>query len=81
MGRTVCVGRVLGFLEFFPFFQDGRRPWAHVGPVCVTHVFRFSGGSSPPIRLSLIVVPDRRGLLDVGGLTSGMRALLSIGRR
>ena len=30
MGRTVSVGRVLGF---FPFFQIGRRPWAFVGSV------------------------------------------------
>jgi hypothetical protein len=58
MGHTTCVGRVLGLLESFPFFQDGRRPWALVGPVCVTHVFHFSSGISPPIRVSLIVVPD-----------------------
>ena len=58
MGRTMCVGRVLGFLESYPFFQDGRRPCALVGPVCVTHVFHFSCGISPPIRVSLIVVPD-----------------------
>ena len=25
MGRTVYVGRVLGFFESFPFFQIGRR--------------------------------------------------------
>ena len=25
MGRTACVGRVLGFFESFPFFQIGRR--------------------------------------------------------
>ena len=26
MGRTAYVGRVLGFFESFPFFQNGRRP-------------------------------------------------------
>ena len=52
------MGRMLDFFESFPFFQDGRRPWALVGPVCVTHVFHFSCGISPPIRVSLIVVPD-----------------------
>ena len=25
MGRTVYMGRVLGFFESFPFFQIGRR--------------------------------------------------------
>ena len=69
MGRTMCVGRVLGFLESFLFFEDGRRPWALVGPVCVTHVFHFSLGISPPIRVSLIMVPDSspRGFGQVRG--------------
>ena len=38
MGRTVSVGRVLGFFESFPFFQIGGRPWAFVGPVALTGV-------------------------------------------
>ena len=31
--RGVRMGRMLGFFEFFPFFQIGRRPWVFVGPV------------------------------------------------
>ena len=34
------MGRVLGFIESFPFFQIGRRPWAFVGSVAY-HVFVF----------------------------------------
>ena len=30
MGRTVYVGRVLGFFESFSFFRIGRRLWAFV---------------------------------------------------
>ena len=33
MGRSVSVGRVLGFFESFPFFRMGRRPGAFVGSV------------------------------------------------
>ena len=33
MGRTVYMGRVLGFFESFHFFQIGRRLLAFVGPV------------------------------------------------
>ena len=40
MGRTVYVGRVLGFFESFPFSQIGRRLQAFVGPVA-QHVFVF----------------------------------------
>ena len=29
----VRMGRVLGLLESFPFFQIGKRPWASVGSV------------------------------------------------
>ena len=29
----VRMGRMLGFFEFFPFFQIGKRPWAFVGSV------------------------------------------------
>ena len=39
-GRTVYVGRVLGFFESFPFFQIGRRLQAFVGPVA-QHAFAF----------------------------------------
>jgi len=42
MGRTASVGRVLGFLESFPFFQIGRRLQAFVGPVA-QHAFTFLG--------------------------------------
>ena len=58
MGRTMCVGRVLGFFESFPFFQIGRKPWAFVGPVALTHVCVFWSDLRTPIRVSLIVVPD-----------------------
>ena len=33
MGRSVSVGRVLGFFEFFPFFRIGRRLYVFVCPV------------------------------------------------
>ena len=33
MGRTVYVGRVLGFFESFHFFRMGRRLWAFMGSV------------------------------------------------
>ena len=33
MGRTVYVGRILGFFESFPFFQIGRMLYVLVGPV------------------------------------------------
>ena len=39
-GRTVYVGRVLGFFESFPFFQIRRRPsWARLPSMCL----RFLG--------------------------------------
>ena len=31
--KGVRMGRMLGFVESFPFFQIGRRPWAFVGSV------------------------------------------------
>ena len=42
MGRTVYVGRVLGFFESFPFFQIRRRLKAFVVPVAkhAFYVFR-----------------------------------------
>ena len=33
MGRTMYVDRVLGFFEFFLFFQIERRLWVFVDPV------------------------------------------------
>ena len=40
-GRTVYVGRVLGFFELFPFFQIRRRLQAFVGLVAqYAFVFR-----------------------------------------
>ena len=39
MGRTVSVGRVLGFSESFPFFQIGRMLWAQLYNMCL-HFFR-----------------------------------------
>ena len=39
-GRTVYVGRVLGFFESFPFFQIRRRLQAFVDPVA-QHAFVF----------------------------------------
>ena len=41
MGRTVYVGRVLCFFEFFPFFQIRRRPWAFMGPIALIMCLRF----------------------------------------
>ena len=52
------MGRMLGFFEFFPFFQIGRRPWAFVGPVALTRVCVFQSDLSTPIRVSLIMLPD-----------------------
>ena len=57
--RGVRMGRVLGFFESFPFFQIGRRSWAFVGSVALTCVCVFWGDLSTPIRVSLIVVPDK----------------------
>ena len=57
--RRGRVGRMLDFFEFFPLFQIGRRPWAFVGPVALTCVCVFESGLSTPIRMSLIVAPDR----------------------
>ena len=37
----VRMGRMLGFLESFTFFQIGRRPWAFVSPVALTRVCVF----------------------------------------
>ena len=34
--RGMRMGRTLGFIESFPFFQIGGRPWAFVGPVALT---------------------------------------------
>ena len=54
MGRTVYVGRVLGFFESFPFFQIGRRLWARLPSMCL----RFYCDFSPLVRVPLIMVPD-----------------------
>ena len=35
------MGRTLGFFESFPFFRMGRRPWASVGPSCLSMCLRF----------------------------------------
>ena len=47
MGRTVYVGRILGFFESFPFFQIGRRLWARLPSMCL----RFYCDFSPLIRV------------------------------
>ena len=39
--KGVRVGRMLGFVESFPFFQIGRRPWAFVSPAALTRVCVF----------------------------------------
>ena len=39
--REVRMGRMLGFFEFFPFFQIGRRPWDFVGPIAFIMCLRF----------------------------------------
>ena len=52
------MGRMLGFIESFPSFRMGSRPWAFVGPVDFTGVCVFKSGLSTPIRVSLIVAPD-----------------------
>jgi len=54
----VRMGCMLGFVEFFPFFQIGRRPWAFMGPVGLTRVCVFQNDFSTPTMVSLIVVPD-----------------------
>ena len=41
MGRTVSVGRVLGFFESFSFFRIGRRPWALAGLVALACICVF----------------------------------------
>ena len=53
------MGRTLGFFESFPFLRMGSRPWAFVGPAVLSGVCVFESGLSTPIRVSLIVVPDR----------------------
>ena len=53
------MGRMPGFIESFPFFQIGRRPWVFVGPVALTCVCVFESGLSTIIRVSLIVAPDK----------------------
>ena len=45
--RRVRMGRMLGFFEFFPFFQIGRRPWAFAGPVALTCVCVFKRSEYP----------------------------------
>ena len=60
--RGMRMGRMLGFFESFPFFQIGRRPWAFVDSVGLTCVCVFQGDLSTPIRVSLIVVPDKSSL-------------------
>ena len=64
------MGRMLGFIESFPFFQIGRRSWAFVGPVALTRVCVFQSDFSIMIRVSLIVVPDSspRGFGRVNGI-------------
>ena len=57
--RGVRTGHMLGFFESFPFFRIGSRPWAFVGPVAFTGVCVFKSGLSTPIRVSLIVIPDK----------------------
>ena len=57
--RGVRMDRTLGFFESFAFFQIGRRHWAFVGPVALTSVCIFQSDFSIPIRVSLIVVPDK----------------------
>ena len=54
------MGRMLGFIESFPFFQIRRRPWVFVGPVALTCVCVFQSDFSTPTRVSLIVVPDKK---------------------
>jgi len=39
--RGMRMGRTLDFLESFPFFRMGSRPWAFVGPVTLTGVCVF----------------------------------------
>ena len=39
--RGSQMGRMLGFFEFFPFFQIGRRPWAFMGPISLIMCLRF----------------------------------------
>jgi len=39
--RRGRMGRMLGFFEFSPFFQIGRRPWAFVGPIALIMCLRF----------------------------------------
>ena len=56
--RGMRMGHMLGFFEFFPFFQFGRRLWAFVGPAALTRVCVLWSGLSTTIRVSLIVVPD-----------------------
>jgi len=63
--RGMGMGRMLGFFESFPFFRIGSRPWAFVGPVALTCVCVFESGLSTPIRVSLIVAPDKRPLNKV----------------
>jgi len=53
------MGRTLGFFESVPFFRMGSRPWALVGSIVLSGVCVFKGGLSTPIRVSLIVVPDK----------------------
>ena len=58
------MGRMLGFFESFLFSRMGSRPWAFVGPVAFTGVCVLKSGLSTPIRVSLIVIPDRRTLVS-----------------
>ena len=39
--RGMRMGRMLYFLESFPFFRMGSRPWAFVGPVVSAGVCVF----------------------------------------
>ena len=47
MGRTVYLGRGLGFFESFPFLRIGRRLLAFVGPFAL-HVFCVSRATESP---------------------------------
>jgi len=53
------MGRTLGFFESFPFLRMGSRPWAFVGSTVLSGVCVLKSGLSTPIRVSLIVVPDK----------------------